>query len=69
MNSRYRQNVLKLSLCPTQFYALYAFFDTDQENIAGHSGNQSEIGDVPQSLFFSPQEATQSGWICVDYHV
>ena len=35
----------------------------DQHNIAGPSGDQSGIGDVVQSLFFSPKQPTASGMI------
>lgn len=33
----------------------------DQHDIAGHSGDQSGIGDVVQSLFVSPKQATAGG--------
>jgi hypothetical protein len=35
----------------------------DQTNIAGPSGSQSGIGDIVQSLFFSPKEPTSGGLI------
>lgn len=34
-----------------------------QDDILSGSGSQSGIGDVLQSVFFSPKAATQSGWI------
>ncbi|VVS91973.1 hypothetical protein [Desulfoluna spongiiphila] len=36
---------------------------TTQEDIFPGAGSQSGIGDVLQSLFFSPTTATESGWI------
>lgn len=35
----------------------------NQKDVAPGSGTQSGIGDVTQSLFFSPKKATGSGWI------
>ncbi|HEX4971272.1 MAG TPA: hypothetical protein VFV69_09450 [Steroidobacteraceae bacterium] len=35
----------------------------DQEDILPDSGSQSGLGDVTQSLFFSPKAHTASGWI------
>ena len=35
----------------------------DQTDIAPGTGNQSGTGDVVQSLFFSPKEPSESGWI------
>ena len=35
----------------------------DQSNIAGRSGDQSGVGDVLQSLFFSPKAPTAGGFI------
>lgn len=35
----------------------------DQTDIAPGSGNQTGTGDTVQSLFFSPKEPTESGWI------
>ena len=35
----------------------------DQNNIAGQSGSQSGVGDVLQSLFFSPKQPTAGGLI------
>lgn len=35
----------------------------DQHDIAGKSGNQSGIGDVVQSLFFSPKQPTPGGMV------
>jgi hypothetical protein len=34
-----------------------------QDEIAPGAGSQSGIGDIAQSLFFSPKEATDTGWI------
>jgi len=34
-----------------------------QDNIYADAGDQSGIGDVVQSLFFSPKEPTAAGWI------
>jgi hypothetical protein len=34
-----------------------------QEDIFPNAGNQSGLGDVVQSVFFSPKQATESGWI------
>jgi hypothetical protein len=36
---------------------------TDQHNIFPGAGNQSGIGDVLQSFFFSPKARTSDGWI------
>lgn len=36
---------------------------TDQQDIVAGGGSQSGIGDVVQSVFFSPKEPTDSGWI------
>jgi hypothetical protein len=36
---------------------------TDQRNIFPGAGNQSGIGDVVQSFFFSPKAPTAGGWI------
>jgi hypothetical protein len=35
----------------------------EQENIFPGAGTQSGLGDITESLFFSPTEATASGWI------
>ena len=35
----------------------------DQEDIYAGAGSQSGIGDIVQSLFFSPVEPTSTGWI------
>ena len=35
----------------------------DQQNIFPGSGSQSGIGDITQSLFFSPKSPTANGWI------
>lgn len=35
----------------------------DQTDIAPGTGNQTGTGDVVQSLFFSPKEPSESGWI------
>jgi len=35
----------------------------DQQNIFPGSGGQSGIGDITESLFFSPKKPTQTGWI------
>ena len=34
-----------------------------QDDIFSNAGNQSGLGDVVQSVFFSPKQATKSGWI------
>ena len=34
-----------------------------QNDIAGNSGSQSGTGDILQSIFFSPKDATANGWI------
>ncbi|MDO3388483.1 transporter [Gilvimarinus sp. SDUM040013] len=36
---------------------------TDQQDIFAGAGSQSGIGDVVQSVFFSPKAPTDSGWI------
>ena len=35
----------------------------DQKDVAPGAGSQSGVGDVLQSLFFSPVKPTESGWI------
>jgi len=35
----------------------------NQKNIGGNTGSQSGIGDIAQSIFFSPKEPTERGWI------
>ena len=35
----------------------------DQQDIFPGSGSQSGIGDITESLFFSPKKPTESGWI------
>ena len=35
----------------------------DQENIHNNAGTQSGVGDIVQSIFFSPKAPTNNGWI------
>lgn len=35
----------------------------DQENIHSNAGTQSGVGDIVQSVFFSPKAPTNNGWI------
>ncbi len=35
----------------------------DQEDVVPGTGGQSGVGDITQSLFFSPKAPTESGWI------
>lgn len=35
----------------------------DQKNVTPTSGSQSGVGDIVQSVFFSPKQATANGWI------
>ena len=35
----------------------------DQENIHSNAGTQSGVGDIVQSVFFSPKAPTKNGWI------